>query len=98
MFSTMKSIESLNFSRSSFNHSRSKSRADSTLSSPGVKSKKSIIEDSDHITNNNKIKLRKADSFNNSSIAKSWVDLNLMKEPYSNKDKVHENIDTYNTY
>ena len=77
----MKSFESLNMSKCSLNISNSNSKIKSVVSSPGRKSlNKNENEDYDYIPNQNKITLRKSDTYNINSVSKKWLDLNLVNE------------------
>jgi len=85
-------VNSLNVSRYNKNKSFRSSIGNinanlSITTSPGRKDKSNrIIEETEiNIPNQNKLKLRKADTFNTTCISNSWIDLNISCQNYKNE-------------
>jgi len=93
---TMKSIESLNFSKMSLDNSGSKSKMESVVSSP--RRKKIKNEDSEFIGNKNSLTLRKGGTSNPNSLSMNWIDLNQNHTRINNSSKDKGDISCYNMF
>lgn len=96
IYNTMKSFDSLNLSKLSLNNSKSSAHIRSVVSSPGRKSNLKKETEEEYIPNQNKITLKKSDSYNLNSITKSWVDLNIMNEHQAKNE--NGNLNSYNMF